>query len=182
MGDGGIRLGWMGRDSGYLPQNLLAVDLPSKSQWVLARLHSSNKNADNQIWTNNLRQFRHPYNFGILKKTSVFWWDDFLVGSESQAFEPHVWAEIPWNSDQGAGCVCSWQFTAKLLLNLQVCFRKVLLWSGAHLVHKLSNHMFIEDEGPGDHLKETKDFVPSECGHRFHYPNFDFLVVLQTFV
>lgn len=55
-----------------------------------------------QIWTNNLRQFRHPYN--------------------SESWDPRLKPFL-------AGCVCSWQFTANFYSQPTVCLEKVLLCS-----------------------------------------------------
>ena len=89
-GDGGIRLGWMGRDSGISPPKSACSWFASKSQWVLARLHSSNKNAKNPNLNQQLRDSSGIPTTRNLEKTYLFWGDNFLARSKSQAFEPHV--------------------------------------------------------------------------------------------
>lgn len=153
----------MGRDSGYLLQ-LICFKVPMspfKTSFVPKKMQTT------QTWTNNLcRQFRHPYNSESWKNIffggMIFWWDP------SPKPLNRMLGEVPWHSGiRVLGAFVADNFTAKLFLNLQVCLERYRFGS-LHIwfVHKLSN-VFIEDEGPGDHLKEKKDFVPTECGHRF---------------
>lgn len=84
-----------------------SVDLLQSPNESLQDFIRPKKNADNP----NLNQqfvstVPASLQLGILKK-HLFWGDDFLVGSKSQAFEPHVGGSSLTFRDPGAGCVCS---------------------------------------------------------------------------